>query len=120
MKSAYEYAKNNKCIIISNKKSLKFMLKNSPELFLSWIYYADAVFTNSFHGTAFALIFGKKLGADIALKNGNINNRVSEILKLTENEQCIISADNHDAKLPKDSDVMKKMRNTGIEYIKDI
>ncbi|MFQ6929849.1 MAG: hypothetical protein ACLRR3_01805 [Eubacterium sp.] len=41
---------------------------------------AEAVFTNSFHGTAFSIIFEKLLGADIILKNGKHNNRIEELL----------------------------------------
>lgn len=88
--SAREYARRNHCKLISNKKSIEFIIHNSPADFLSWIYYADCVFTNSFHGTAFSLIFNKMLAADIALQDGGINNRVEEILTMVGAKQCII------------------------------
>lgn len=120
MNAAKKYAKKNKCIIISNKKNLKFFLNNSPDKFLSWIYYADAVFTNSFHGTAFSLIFEKKLGADIALKNGGINNRIIELLKSTKNEQCIIDSNRIAANKVKNCELINDMRNKGEKYLKKI
>lgn len=78
--SAKKYAKENECDIIINKKSVEFILNNAPDHFLWWIENAEAVFTNSFHGTAFSIIFEKLLGADIILKNGKHNNRIEELL----------------------------------------
>ena len=116
MKAAEKYAKENNCKIISNKTSIEFILNNSPEKFLSWIYYSDAVFTNSFHGTAFSLILGKKLGADICLKNGKINNRIENILKNTLNENCIISDDNN-CSVPLNNK-LNEIKNNGIDFLK--
>lgn len=116
MKAAEKYAIENNCKIISNKTSIEFILNNSPEKFLSWIYYSDAVFTNSFHGTAFSLIFGKKLGADICLKNGKVNNRIENILKNTLNENCIISDDNN-CSVPSNNK-LNEIKNNGIDFLK--
>ena len=51
-KKAKEYAQLHNCDVISNKHSFRFILHNSPAEFLSWVYYAECVFTNSFHGSA--------------------------------------------------------------------
>ena len=120
MRSAQKYAQENDCVIISNKKSLKFMLNNSPEKFLSWIKYADAVFTNSFHGTAFSLIFGKKLGADIEIKDGKTNNRVLSVLDATGNKDCIINKEKYLPEQVTNPELIDKLRNTGIEFLKRI
>lgn len=90
MKNAKKYAETYGYKIISNKKSIEFILNNSPEKFLSWIYYAEAVFTNSFHGTAFSVIFNKLLGADIELASGGVNNRVKELLEKVGGDDCIL------------------------------
>ena len=116
MKAAEEYAKKNNCKIISNKKSIEFILNNSPEKFLSWIYYSEAVFTNSFHGTAFSLIFEKKLGADVVLKDGKTNNRIDNILKSTTNEKCIIR-ENNICSTPTSNNIVK-IRENGIDFLK--
>ncbi len=81
--AAKEYAKKHNLKLVSNKKSIKFMIRNSPADFLSWIYNAEGVFTNSFHGTVFSLIFNKPLAADVELISGKINNRVKELLYFT-------------------------------------
>lgn len=88
--AAKEYAKQHDCEIIANKTNLRFFLNNSPDNFLSWIENAEAVFTNSFHGTAFSIIYQKKLAADIVLKNGGTNNRIKELLISSDLERCII------------------------------
>ena len=91
VRAAREYAAKYNYDIIINKKSIKFILNNSPDCFLNWIDNAEAVFTNSFHGTAFSIIFKKKLSADIALSNGGVNNRIRELLCSAGLEECIIS-----------------------------
>lgn len=89
MKKATEYAKEHNCKIISNKKSLEFIMHNSPGEFLSWINNADYVFTNSFHGTAFSLIFNKPLYADVEMADGSVNKRVKDLLDAAKSERLI-------------------------------
>lgn len=91
MAKAREYAEKHNCQIICNKTSPEFILHGSPEDFLSWINYAQCVFTNSFHGTVFSLIFQRPLAADIQLSNGEMNYRVAEMLEIVGAQQCIIS-----------------------------
>lgn len=91
LNAAAKYAQQHDCTIVINKKSIDFIMHNAPDNFLGWIENAEAVFTNSFHGTAFSIIFQKRLAADIALKNGGFNNRISELLCSAGLERCIIS-----------------------------
>ena len=39
--------------------------------YLTYIYFADHVFTDSFHGTAFSIIFEKQFNTYVALKNAS-------------------------------------------------
>lgn len=94
LNAAKKYAKEHGYDIINNKKSLEFIMNNSPDSFLVWIEHAEAVFTNSFHGTAFSIIYRKLLAADIALKDGRTNNRIKELLCSAGLEQCIITESN--------------------------
>ncbi len=94
LKKAYDYAEKHGLKLINNKKSIEFILHNSPDEFLSWIYYAECVFTNSFHGTAFSVLFGKPLIADVKLKGGAINERVNELLGNKNTEDYIENARN--------------------------
>lgn len=119
MKNAEKYAEKHNCRIISNKTSVEFILNNSPDKFLSFIYYADAVFTNSFHGTAFSVLFNKPLGADIQLMDGRINNRIADLLKSLSSMQCIINSEMvSDVYLPDaDADKLKKMVQDAVTYL---
>lgn len=121
MKNAEKYAKENNFKLISNKKSIEFILNNSPEKFLSWIKYAKCIFTNSFHGTAFSLIFEKNFYADIQLKNGKINNRVNDLLKGLSSEEHIIKNDILTEKFDytKTNKKIDELRQIGLSYLKD-
>ena len=85
IKKANEYALANKCKVITNKNSIDFFLKCSPVDFLNWIYYSDYIFTNSFHGTVFSIVYHKKLVVECNIKGG-YNNRASDLLSKTELE----------------------------------
>lgn len=59
-KKAKEFAKRNGYRVIDSKASLMFLLHSSPKDFLSWIANAEYIFTNSYHGTIFSIIYKKK------------------------------------------------------------
>lgn len=103
MKKATEYAKEHNCRIISNKKSIEFIMHNSPSEFLAWINNAEYVFTNSFHGTAFSLIFDKPLYADTEMSDGSVNKRVKDLLDTAKSENLI-----------------DEMKSSALNYLKDI
>jgi hypothetical protein len=67
---AKEYAKRNNLVLIDCKTSSLFFKYCSPEDFLSWIYYADTVITNSFHGTAFSILFEKNFYVEYKTAKG--------------------------------------------------
>lgn len=76
---AESYAAHNTLKLIDNKKSMEFLLRCGPEDFISWIANADAVITNSFHGTAFSLIFQKEAFFELGGRRGN--RRARSLLK---------------------------------------
>ncbi len=114
---ATKYAQEHNCKIINNKKSLEFIIKNSPESFLSWIYNSQCVFTNSFHATAFSLIFNKPLGADIELANGGVNNRVRELVNECCADNCIISNDNAFSTSYNCEKELHRLKAMGLDYL---
>lgn len=116
---AEEYARKHKCKVISNKVSPEFIFHNSPGAFLSWVYYAECVFTNSFHGTAMSLIFDKPLAAKVETAEGCVNNRIKEILELTGAEKCIM-AEGNDPKKAIENCKITKMRLTGVSFLQEI
>ena len=57
---------------------------NGVEKWISLIKNADSVFTNSFHGTVFSLIYGKKfrtapLGGNLSERNGRLDELLSRV-----------------------------------------
>lgn len=84
-KNAELYAKEHKLklIIASSGVLLRKGYSNniSPQQFVWLIEHAECIITNSFHGTVFSLIFGKRFA--ISKKNGlKKNNRVANLLQL--------------------------------------
>lgn len=88
---AKKYAKETNATIVNIGKheisKLKFWENNcfgiSPEEFLGLVNGAEMVITNSFHGTAFSLIFGKKFISVVNDKNNiqsNVSSRIVDLL----------------------------------------
>ena len=115
-----KYAEEHRCKVIINKKSPEFILHGSPQDFLSWIYYADCVFTNSFHGTAFSLVFDRPLCADIQLKNGGTNSRIQFILNNVGAQQCVITDENVLGAKPNAQEKLEVIRENAYGYLEKI
>lgn len=117
LNAAAKYAQEHNCQMIINKKSIEFIMNNSPDHFLEWIENAEAVFTNSFHGTAFSIIYQKKLLADIALKNGGTNNRIKELLYSAGLERCIISGQNDEPEKASADGWLRAQKNNAKNFL---
>lgn len=61
-----------------------------PELFLSFIWGADIVVTNSFHGTALSFIFGKKV---IVAAHSSRNTRLKNIMEIADQSSKLVSSE---------------------------
>jgi hypothetical protein len=53
---------------LSGYKNVKHLLWPNPVEFLNLIYHAEYIFTNSFHGTAFSVIFHKKFFCETTME----------------------------------------------------
>lgn len=99
LKYARELAKTYNCKIFIISKSLSGSLYNKngiidksncgPQEFLSLLYYAEHVVTNSFHGTAFSVIFNKKFNVEF-VKSADVNSRFTNILSKFKLEDRIL------------------------------
>lgn len=69
---------------------IKGVYSASIEEFLGYFKYADYVVTNSFHGTAFSVIFHKNFYVEALQKDFKPNDRVESLLNLTEMNGCKI------------------------------
>ncbi len=72
---------------IQELKNIKHIEGMGPKDFLSIIYNAKLIITNSFHALAFSIIFNKKV---IAFEHSKWNLRISNLLELTNNNEKII------------------------------
>ena len=130
-KEAVEYAvkiaKEKGMKIVMGSRSfknlnLKHAGNSSPQKFLGLIKNADMIVTNSFHGTAFSVIFEKK--AVVMLNNSRgYNVRSRDLLAM-----CGIVEDDYKGELVKTDNVdwphvkqiLKKEQNRSKEYMKEM
>lgn len=61
-----------------------FVKCKGPLEFLSYIYYSKYMITNSFHGTAFSIIFSKEC---IVIPHKTLNNRIASVMSLINVKQ---------------------------------
>lgn len=93
-----------------------------PIDFVNAIANAEYVVTNSFHGTAFSIIFNKKFYVELLKTDAKVNSRIENILHVFSLEKRII--DTH----YKEDDVdwnlvnsrMSEMRKESLDYLKEI
>jgi len=98
---ARKLANKTKCKIISlnfdfvdelKNRGIKGIMSASVEEFLGYFAYADYVVTNSFHGTAFSIIFHKEFYVEALQKDFKPNDRVESLLKITNLQSCKINS----------------------------
>lgn len=88
VEKALTYAKKNNSEVYFLSTALKRKMRRgvhqiwnaSPCEFLGWIHHADYIFTDSFHGTAFSILFEKCFFVDADPKLGS-SNRIFNVLK---------------------------------------
>lgn len=87
VEKALAYAKKNNSEVYFLSTALKRKMKKgirqiwnaSPYEFLGWIHHADYIFTDSFHGTAFSILFEKRFFVDADPQLGS-SNRIFNVL----------------------------------------
>lgn len=96
MNAAVEYGKKNgKQVIIINdniRKQYPVTYKRyiSPEKFVGLFRKADCVFTNSFHGTMFSIIFEKEVYVELQKYKGAPNSRFVDLLAKLGMENSVL------------------------------
>lgn len=91
-KNIKKFAMNNNLIIIDGTNDKKWANKsiyNTPELFLNYMFYADYIITDTFHGTIFSINFNKKF----VVINRN-KNKVNEFLEKCNLKNRLIDSQN--------------------------
>lgn len=96
IEQAEQFSRKKGLKLISNK-SYSFFSHLSPTDFLSWVKYADYVFTDSFHGTVFSLIFERQFACYCFSNTGKKKLRLLRLLDMVKLPQRTI--DNPDFKI---------------------
>ena len=100
-------------------------LSTSVEEFLGLFKYADYVVTNSFHGTAFSIIFNRNLYVETKQKDFKKNDRAENLLKLTGLTDSIIETlDDCNLEISRDfkhaESVLRSERESALNYLRGI
>ncbi len=88
LKAASEYAQKcgKRIVFISTglRKDIKgeYIVKCGPEEFLRYFMMADAVFTNSFHGVSFSILFNKEFYFELLQDGTKTNSRLLNIVEM--------------------------------------
>lgn len=88
LSKAIKYAKENnlKVIILSTgvkrKYNAEYISSCSPEEFLGYFINAETIFTNSFHGISFSILFNKKFYYELQKNGSKTNSRLMNIISL--------------------------------------
>lgn len=128
LESIFAYSKKDTYMYMSGKQDKKdgVVCFNSaaPDTFLNLIKNAKYVFTSSFHGTVFSIIFHKQFLAQTRWEDGSINSRVNDLLELVGLDNRVLYTSQADITQEIDwLEVDKKINyeiNKGREYIKSI
>lgn len=98
----------------------------SPTQFIDYIYNAEYVITNSFHGTAFSIIFNKKFIVEMP-KNNETQNRIIDLLELFKLSNRILDSSteifdivNQNSECSKIDSIIKNEQLTTLNYFKEI
>lgn len=127
MKSAIEFAQEHgkKVIIISTglrrQYDAKYVSDCGPEEFLGYFKAADTIFTNSFHGIAFSILFNKQFYYQLQGNNVKTNSRLYDIISLFQLEKRNINNINNADCIDYSfvNTVIEQKRKSAIDYLKN-
>lgn len=116
-----KFANENGYKIFTVNQNISYADKNfwhcAPDMFLSLIYHAQYIFTNSFHALAFSLIFEKQVC--VVNRSEKINTRMRDLLGLVGLRQYLISSEEEFKRLDSiDYNVVNHLLNKYIDNSK--
>lgn len=116
-----KYADENMCQIVDIYNiNYPQYYNTTPQEFLFLFDKAQYVFTNSFHGTVFSILFNKKFTCYTRENiNARMNNRVLTLLKKNGLMDRINVISNKDINYKSIDELLKIERKKGIEYLSD-
>ncbi len=93
-----------------------------PIDFVNAVANAEYVVTNSFHGTAFSIIFNKKFYVEFLKTDSRVNSRIENILQTFSLESRLIDTPKVDSEVDWNGVnlKMKELRIASLDYLKEI
>lgn len=129
-RKAKEYARINglKVVYINDRLfghlGITSLYYTSPEQWLNLFYYAECIFTNSFHGTIFSINMHKIFWVETLPPPSKVNSRILDILYLLGLESRIIGSesivDNTQIDYQKVESILSSQRKSSMEFLKNI
>lgn len=103
------------------RKGFTYVSSASVEEFLGYFLHASYTVTNSFHGTAFSIIFHKNLFVELETAKG-FNDRAGSLLKMLGIDREIKNGDAEETDISWDKveDILNNERNNALNYLKRI
>lgn len=131
MNAAMEYGKKTgKQVLLINDNirrqyPVTYKRYSSPEEFVGLFSCADCVFTNSFHGTMFSIIFEKEVHVELQKYKGAPNSRFVDLLNKLGMEECVFEGPRIEDNFQKTNytfvkEKMKLMQDETKRYFEDI
>lgn len=121
-------ARENDCTVLYLGNAVKspFNCKSKaiktadPIDFVRAVANAKYVVTNSFHGTAFSIIFNKPFYVELLKTDAKVNSRIENILRTFSLESRIINGEcaNEDIAWSGINDKMTELRNASLQYLR--
>lgn len=110
-------------LYVNNYKGIKTIADAGVEEFLSYMMYAEYVVTNSFHGTVFSLLFGKKFAS---VRISSTTSRVESLLEMVGLSNHLINGVSDIESAIGEYDVnavnvrLSKKRAESLQYLREI
>lgn len=122
-KLAKKVAKEKGYKIYTMNRNISYADKNlwycAPDMFLSLVYHAQSVFTNSFHALSFSLMFEKQVF--VINRYEKINTRMRDLLNLVGLNQYLIKDEtDFDSLAPIDYEIVNSILETLIQDSKSL
>ena len=126
LRAAVEYAKENDLRIVFISTGVKreidaeYVVTCGPDEFLRYFLRAEAIFTNSFHGVSFSILFNKTFFFEFLQDGSRTNSRLRDIIGMFQlQRQNIAYNRTRDCNIDfeKINNIIKQKRKESINYL---
>lgn len=125
---AYAKSKGLKIVYINDRLfphlGLKNVFRAHPIEWLNLMFYSKCIFTNSFHGTAFAINFNKPFWTELLPEPSKTNSRIVDLLSMTNLQARIlrpnIMPDDNEIDFTPVNGILENRKSLSMQYLNRI